>query len=586
MTMAPLQVILLLLLIRMPAILAQMSPGAAPVQVSGFMAAFVVISYLATLGALVVFVWQRTAKAVRLLNLPSTNGAEVSHQVDRLMSWTRWAINAVVAVHLYLLHLPAVVSSWLSHTVLLGRIPFFAEALYLLPVFLAWLGLWTANYEVESINRERSFPYRLAQGLPAHPMPTLSQYLSMQVRHNYYFVVLIGLVTLFEFLGDQTEGRIPNSQYVFGALAFLSMVLVVPWLMTRIWVTVPLRGPLRQRLDAIAKQNHVRFRNILLWKTHNQVTNAAILGPVHFARYFLMTDALLEQLSDQQIEAVFAHEVGHGVHRHILWYFAGLIGALSLTGGVAKFMQVYATPAINLALVKYVGTPDAAAYLFVMVAMGLVMSFGFPLVSHRFEHQADWFAARHMSKMFAARNESLPMPAIALTQAPDPVEYSASIVDLQPLPVQNVTVEQYAAGEYPHARPSDVPPPKVIKPSGPNILNARPIQTVLSPEIAGTEVFISALDALVEITHRSRDKRGWMHPSINNRAMLLRELARNPAAAAAFRHRMIRTRIIIAAVLVVGAATALMADRLPDPPAQEQPQQQLPVSKDGKVFQA
>jgi hypothetical protein len=269
-----------------------------------------------------------------------------------------------------------------------------------------------------------------------------------------------------------------------------------------------------------------------------------------------------------------------------LWYFAGLIGALSLTGAAAKFMELYATPAINLALVKYVGTPDAVAYVFIMVSMGLVMCFGFPLVSHRFEHQADWFAARHMSKVFQARRESLPIPAIALTQAPDPVEYSASIVDVQPMPTEGLTVEQYVAGAYPHAQASDVPPPKLIKPRGPNILNARPIQTVLPPEIAGTEVFISALDALVEITHRSRDKRGWMHPSINNRAMLLRELATNPTAVAAFRQRMIRTRLLIAAVLVVGATTALIADRLPDPPAQNQPQQQLPVSKDGKVFQA
>ena len=42
---------------------------------------------------------------------------------------------------------------------------------------------------------------------------------------------------------------------------------------------------------------------------------------------------------------------------------------------------------------------------------------------------------------------------------------------------------------------------------------------------AGTELFVSSLDALVEITHRSRNRRGWMHPSINRRIDFLREMA-------------------------------------------------------------
>ncbi len=64
------------------------------------------------------------------------------------------------------------------------------------------------------------------------------------------------------------------------------------------------------------------------------VVNAAILGWFPFARYFLMSDALLESISDRQIEAVFAHEVGHGVHRHVPWYLATMLAAFGLSAGL------------------------------------------------------------------------------------------------------------------------------------------------------------------------------------------------------------------------------------------------------------
>ena len=221
-----------------------------------------------------------------------------------------------------------------------------------------------------------------------------------------------------------------------------------------------------------------------------------------------------------------------------------------------------------------------------MLLIGLFLTVGFSFVSHRFEHQADWFAARHMGKVFAARPQSLPMPAVALTEAPDPSEFDASIVDVRPLP-QVATVEEYAAGHYPHARAegvSSVVPPK----SGPNILNAPPPPPVLPPEVAGTEVFISSLDTLMEITHRSREKRGWMHPSVNHRVKLLRTLATDPAAVEEFRRRMLMTRIIIAVVILLGIIGGLITLRLPAPAmppgagGQQSPTIEAPASDDDK----
>src|SRR5262249_47976732 len=136
-------------------------------------------------------------------------------------------------------------------------------------------------------------------------------------------------------VASSPNGKMDWVDPVTSLIGFLLVLFAFPWLLVRLWSTTSMMGPLRQRLDGVAQRYRLRFRDIRLWKTHNLVSNAAILGWVPFTRYFLMTDALLESFSDRQLEAVFAHEVGHGVHRHIPWYFATFVGALLLATGLA-----------------------------------------------------------------------------------------------------------------------------------------------------------------------------------------------------------------------------------------------------------
>ena len=64
----------------------------------------------------------------------------------------------------------------------------------------------------------------------------------------------------------------------------------------------------------------MRYRDILVWRTHSNMGNAAVMGILPHMRYVLLSDLLLETMTDEQIEAVFAHEMGHVVHRHMAWF--------------------------------------------------------------------------------------------------------------------------------------------------------------------------------------------------------------------------------------------------------------------------
>ena len=71
---------------------------------------------------------------------------------------------------------------------------------------------------------------------------------------------------------------------------------------------------------ALCRRVGMRYRDILLWRTQNNMGNAAVMGLVPQVRYILLSDLLLETMTESQIEAVFAHELGHIVHRHMAWY--------------------------------------------------------------------------------------------------------------------------------------------------------------------------------------------------------------------------------------------------------------------------
>ena len=98
-----------------------------------------------------------------------------------------------------------------------------------------------------------------------------------------------------------------------------ALALGFPLLISRIWRTTPLPScPLRQRLEMLAQQMGVGCREFKVWQTDGHVLNAAVAGLLPSVRYVFLTDALLRQLDDHEIEAVTAHEFGHVRRRHLL----------------------------------------------------------------------------------------------------------------------------------------------------------------------------------------------------------------------------------------------------------------------------
>lgn len=120
-----------------------------------------------------------------------------------------------------------------------------------------------------------------------------------------------------------------NALFAGGMLVVLALCL--PFLLRNTWETEPIPpGPQRALLETVARVAKFRARELLVWRTGGTMSNAAIVGLSSRTRVVLFSDLLLAQLDARELAAVFAHEMGHAVRRHVLVFLA-LAGGFFLT---------------------------------------------------------------------------------------------------------------------------------------------------------------------------------------------------------------------------------------------------------------
>jgi STE24 endopeptidase len=151
------------------------------------------------------------------------------------------------------------------------------------------------------------------------------------------------------------------------------------------------RESLRVRLVELADRAGARVLGAYEWGLGEKTrkANAALTG-LGTTRRILVSDTMLAEYTDEEIEVVLAHEIGHHVHGDI-WkgivfesalILAGLYFAARVLGGLA--------PSLGLR-----GSADVAAMPLLVLATGAVSFVMLPLahaMSRAFERSADRFA--------------------------------------------------------------------------------------------------------------------------------------------------------------------------------------------------
>ena len=385
------------------------------------------------------------------------------------------------------------------------------------PAFGAWAGLWWSQYPADRTLREQNLLDELEADLPIHAPPTFRTYFASNVRLQLLFtavpvVSILALRDLISTLVHLWRPQAVGSEPVEFATMLLSTGLVfvfAPEILRRVLQTQPLPdSPLRRRLEALCRRVGMRYRDILLWRTQNNMGNAAVMGIAPPVRYILLSDLLLERMDDEQIEAVFAHEVGHVVHRHMAWYVVVILIFMLAVSAVVPF--------IPPGLPDLAGVPQPVFHEVVLPVLGFgtfLLYFGF--LSRRFERQADVYAARiiessaqELSGLRVQGSGTGHRPAVP---EPRPLNPEPS----SPLPPSHVG--EYGATVFASALHRVA------------LMNNIPLGPRRRPRRAGViRRLTHALDGVVDSLHN------WLHGSIHHRMAYLRGLSTDPAATTRF----------------------------------------------------
>jgi STE24 endopeptidase len=115
---------------------------------------------------------------------------------------------------------------------------------------------------------------------------------------------------------------------------FITMAQLAPLILFPIFYKFePLEDEeLKGRLVKLSEQTGTRVRGVYKWHLSEKTkkANAALTG-LGSTRRIILADTLLDNYSNDEIEAVLAHELGHHVHKHILKSI-GVQAAIALFG--------------------------------------------------------------------------------------------------------------------------------------------------------------------------------------------------------------------------------------------------------------
>ena len=230
-------------------------------------------------------------------------------------------------------------------------------------------------------------------------LQTTQGWLRDQLKGIIVFVALA--IAAAEFLYF-TIRRWPDQWWLIASVGFGCAVLLLARLAPVVILPLfyrfkPLDRPqLQERLRTLAARAGLPALGVYEWGLGEKTrrANAALVG-VGGTRRILLSDTLITDYSDDEIEVVLAHELAHHAHHDVLTAVAAQTTLLLLGLAAAAWtteLAAYLRPWVQAA-----GAADVAGLPLILLATGAVYVMAAPLVnalSRRHERRADAYALR------------------------------------------------------------------------------------------------------------------------------------------------------------------------------------------------
>jgi STE24 endopeptidase len=217
--------------------------------------------------------------------------------------------------------------------------------------------------------------------------------------------------------------------WLWATAAFLAMTLVLgrilPVLILPLFYKVtPLDdAALLERLQRLAQGTGLTIEGVyrLDLSSETRKGNAALTG-LGRTRRVLLGDTLLDELTPEEIEVVFAHEVGHHVYRHLAKRIAWSVVMAAVGFGLVDLVLRHGAAALGYPTTPLPAYQDPAALPLLLLVLTLFNLVLMPLenaVSRFFERQCDRYALERTRLAAAYRSAFTKLARMNKTD-PDP----------------------------------------------------------------------------------------------------------------------------------------------------------------------
>lgn len=226
---------------------------------------------------------------------------------------------ALFAVDIHVLRLTAFFSD----------IPFFAT----MPTLqaLLFLGLFIARFVIVWACAHKSHQKLYMDSLSKRSY--ILSNLSFSVPVLAPWLLLSGVADIINALPFYTPKKMlasPAGEISYFLFFLFGLSIVGPLLIQKFWRCKPLEaGYMRSRIEHLCRRAKLEYANILYWPIFGgKMITAGVMGLIKQFRYILVTEALLQVLDFEEIDAVIAHEIGHIKKYHLLFYLFFMVGFL------------------------------------------------------------------------------------------------------------------------------------------------------------------------------------------------------------------------------------------------------------------
>jgi len=191
----------------------------------------------------------------------------------------------------------------------------------------------------------------------------------------------------------------PSGQIIFLVLFIILTMIYIPVVIKYFWGCKSLSYSSKaEGIRSFLQELGFKYREIVNWPLlEGKMMTAGIMGIISGYRYIMITDSLMNILTQEELNAVMAHEAGHAKYKHQLKLSLLFLGYFIIVMGLFESGYFLTLMEYLISKTPYKSIPEKYYFIFFAVPMvlSLVIYFRFIMgfFMRHFESEADTYAA-------------------------------------------------------------------------------------------------------------------------------------------------------------------------------------------------